>query len=196
MKPVEIENAEVDYKYEGFDMSKTHDQEETNKEITEHNKNFLLKNKSYFNNLEFFLNNFDCWKGVCFLGRRSNPIQEFSGWTSLDILNWLIQFDKDNFSENKNEEETINNKEVGRIITKEKRYKVLKRQGWVCNECGTKLKFSKNSQWEGELAHIDHIFPYSKRKEYPNGEDNINELENLQALCPKCNQIKRDKNVN
>jgi len=87
-------------------------------------------------------------------------------------------------------------KENYRNITKKQRYEVLKRQDWKCNICGIKLKYGINSPWEGEIAHIDHIFPYSRRKEYFNGKININELSNLQALCPKCNLKKGDKEVN
>lgn len=83
----------------------------------------------------------------------------------------------------------------GRRITKEQRYEVLKRQKWVCNQCGCKLKYSKESSWDGEIAHIDHIYPYSKKLTYPNGEENINEIENLQALCPSCNLNKSNKEV-
>ena len=83
-----------------------------------------------------------------------------------------------------------------RIIDKKTRYEVLKRQKWICNMCGEKLKYGKNSAWVGEVAHIDHIHPYSERYSYPNGPENINELENLQALCPKCNLSKNKKRIN
>jgi len=83
---------------------------------------------------------------------------------------------------------------ISRTISKEIRYIVLNRQYWRCNQCGEKLKYNSEVDWSNaQVAHIDHIFPYSKRKEYPNGEDNINEPENLQALCPDCNNKKRDK---
>jgi 5-methylcytosine-specific restriction endonuclease McrA len=82
-----------------------------------------------------------------------------------------------------------------RLITREKRFEVLKRQKWRCNNCGTSLKYNTNSKWEGKIAHMDHIFPYSKRIEYPNGKENINELSNLQALCPDCNFKKGGKEI-
>jgi len=85
---------------------------------------------------------------------------------------------------------------IGRVITPQQRYEVLKRQTWKCNICTTQLKYKKTSPWEGETAHIDHIHPYSKRDSYPNGKENINELENLQALCPKCNLSKNKKEIN
>lgn len=81
--------------------------------------------------------------------------------------------------------------DVARIITKEQRYGTLKRQNWKCNHCDVSLKYSNKSSWSGEIAHIDHIFPYSKRWEYPKGVDRINDSDNLQALCPKCNLKKR-----
>lgn len=84
---------------------------------------------------------------------------------------------------------------IGRIISREVRYSVLVRQGWVCNQCGTKLKYSSESWWEGEIAHIDHIHPYSERFTYIKGSENINEPENLQALCPKCNLSKSNKDL-
>ena len=85
---------------------------------------------------------------------------------------------------------------TGRYIEQEKRFYVLKRQKWRCNICNTHLKYDKNSEWDGEVAHIDHIFPYSLRKYYINGIENINEIDNLQALCPKCNLGKHNKLIN
>lgn len=86
--------------------------------------------------------------------------------------------------------------EVYRRITREDRYSVLKRQFWRCNICGKKLKYCKNNPWEAEVAHIDHIHPFTKSDSYPNGALNINELSNLQALCPDCNLKKSKKEVN
>ena len=84
--------------------------------------------------------------------------------------------------------------EISRNIDKNKRYVVLNRQKWRCNTCFCKLKFSKYSNWDGEVAHIDHIHEYSKRDTYMNGAHNINELENLQALCPPCHDLKHGMN--
>lgn len=87
-----------------------------------------------------------------------------------------------------------------RKIQREQRYEVIKRQNWKCNICGESLFFGKNhkerSNWEGKVAHIDHIIPYSKMYFYPRGYVNINETINLQALCPECNLKKKDKEVN
>lgn len=80
-----------------------------------------------------------------------------------------------------------------RIITREKRYIILKRQGWHCNNCGIKLKYSADSSFQGEVAHIDHIHPFSKRETYLHFPWNINEESNLQALCEKCNRAKWSK---
>lgn len=77
-----------------------------------------------------------------------------------------------------------------RYILKQNRFNILKLQKWRCNTCNCKLKYDLNSNWEGEVAHIDHIHPYSKRESYFRGSENINELSNLQALCPKCNREK------
>lgn len=82
-----------------------------------------------------------------------------------------------------------------RIIDWETRYLVLKRQRWKCNNCGCVLKMSKYSHWDGEVAHIDHIFPFADRFAYPKGHLMINEISNLQALCPDCN-LKKGKKIN
>ena len=84
---------------------------------------------------------------------------------------------------------------LSRIISRSQRYQVLKRQNWNCNQCGCKLKYSQENPFPGEVAHIDHIYPYSKRKSYFNREENINELSNLQALCPICNLSKGKKEI-
>jgi 5-methylcytosine-specific restriction endonuclease McrA len=86
--------------------------------------------------------------------------------------------------------------EVPRKITRQQRYDVLKRQKWDCNSCGCKLKYNKYSKWGNEVAHIDHIHPYSERFSYSNGCQNINETSNLQALCPNCNLSKGKKRIN
>jgi len=79
---------------------------------------------------------------------------------------------------------------ISRVIDKDVRYKILCEQKWKCNNCFVSLKFSKKSDWDAEVAEIDHIHPFADRKSYCNGEFNINERSNLQALCGKCNKIK------
>jgi 5-methylcytosine-specific restriction endonuclease McrA len=74
-----------------------------------------------------------------------------------------------------------------RIISTQTRYEVCKRQKWKCNVCGERLKFHRSSEWNGELCHIDHIYPYSDAINYPRVVNKINESINLQALCEKCN---------
>jgi len=173
-----------DCKYIGLDMSKTHSQEETNKKIDEYNKRILREVGIRENIIE----DFDCWKGNCFLKSNENNCN-WGGWTTQEILEELLIL-----STAKNEYEKMEKiKNISRIINLNDRYEILKRQKWRCNICATRLKFDKNSRWEGEIAHIDHIFPYSKRKNYSNGEENINELSNLQALCPNCNLKKGGK---
>jgi len=81
-------------------------------------------------------------------------------------------------------------KDPARLIKPKQRYQILKRQKWKCNTCACKLKFSKDSDWDGEIAHIDHIHPFALRHTYPRGQAKINELSNLQALCPDCNLSK------
>ena len=82
----------------------------------------------------------------------------------------------------------------GRYISRLMRYNILRRQNWSCNECGIKLKYGKKSAFIGDVAHIDHIHPYSKKETYT-GED-INEPSNLQALCSTCNLKKGKKEIN
>lgn len=89
-----------------------------------------------------------------------------------------------------NYERYKNTPNPSRIILSQTRYVICKRQNWKCNYCHCSLKFNKDSAWEGVIAHIDHIFPYSRRDEYIHGNALINEDENLQALCPKCNLSK------
>ena len=173
--------------YFGFDMSKTHSQEEYNRKTTLHNKKVLELFDDYLDNeqIEDF---FDCWKGNCFLTIDKSSkviIKDFPGWTTEDIIEWLI---KNPIGKNKEEE-------IYRKISKEDRYLILKRQEWKCNNCGETLKYNSHSKWKGEVGHIDHIHPYSKKESYVNGEKNINELSNLQALCPKCNLKKGDKKI-
>lgn len=91
--------------------------------------------------------------------------------------------------------DVIRLEEPSRIIDKNTRYIVLKEQKWKCNNCHKQLKFNKDSQFGEEIAHIDHIHPYSKMYSYRNGFYNINERANLQGLCEKCNLTKH-KNIN
>ena len=197
--------------YIGFDMSKTHSQEEENERIIKHNKNIINKFDDVMN--DHIVGWFDCWKGTCFFGelnsddlrRGAKPIKEFDGWSSRDILIWLINegqwIMKDILSNRLALEEVVNKetnnpKEIYRIITKAERYSVLKRQKWRCNFCNKLLKFNKDSSWGEVIAHIDHIHPFSKKDSYKNGAENINKLTNLQALCPKCNLQKGGKEIN
>lgn len=84
--------------------------------------------------------------------------------------------------------------ESKRVISNRDRYEVLNRQHWKCNICGCRLMFSEKNGFEGcKVAHMDHIHPFSKRETY-NGRD-INEISNLQALCPDCNTKKSKKEI-
>jgi len=126
-------------------------------------------------------------------------LKEFGGWSSKDIMKWIGT----TIAEVKRIEEIelpIKPKlkqivVVNRLITRQQRYDVLKRQKWRCNQCAEVLKFNSKSDWDGKVAHIDHIHPYSKRKTYPNGAENINECCNLQGLCPDCNLKKGKKEI-
>jgi len=192
------ENYESNKEYMGFRMDKTHSQKEENKKIEEHN-DLILSIFSKELEKEKIKKRLDCWKGTMFFKEDkednfNEAIRYFGGWNTEDIILWLIHFGN-NIVQDK---ESIRKKlrkdiEISRKIPKDKRYKVLKRQKWRCNVCNKKLKFSKDSDWEGEIAHMDHIHPYTKRWSYPNGIENINELDNIQALCPKHNKEKYNK---
>lgn len=159
-----------------------------NKECSLHNFNLIKNNfPKIFWDLEWDEFKLQSWKGSIWWGTskfQDLEIQyDFTGWSTEDIIFWL----------QKNKPYT--KKEMFRIIDREQRYEVLKRQKWKCNQCGCQLKYSKSSSWKGEVAHIDHIHPFSKKESYENGIQNINELQNLQALCPICNKSKSNKLV-
>lgn len=74
-----------------------------------------------------------------------------------------------------------------RVVPRSVRYEVMKRQQWRCNSCGMRIRYSRDSAFEGGVCHIDHIHPYSDAVSYPRGPSLINEPANLQALCETCN---------
>lgn len=78
-----------------------------------------------------------------------------------------------------------------RYISKSTRYRVLDRQRWCCNTCGKHLKYSENHSLGDIVAHIDHIHPFSEWRTY---KGYINDISNLEALCPDCNMKKHSKN--
>jgi hypothetical protein len=172
--------------YIGFDMSGCRDEGGT--EVCRR-KNFKLLKDNFgdiFWDLEFEHFKLQAWKGTVWWGEDNveRPWDEdFSGKCSEDIILWLIR------------NKPYPKIEISRVISRQSRYDVLKRQKWNCNQCGCKLKFSKNNTWIGEVAHIDHIHPFTKKGSYPNGFWNINEPSNLQALCPDCNLKKGKKDV-
>jgi len=105
-----------------------------------------------------------------------------------DWWNVLHEFPKGEYEPSTYEEYDANRTEIPpRVISSSARYEVCKRQKWKCNICGSRLKFHEDSEWDGNLCHIDHIFPYSDAENYSRGPENINESINLQALCEKCN---------
>ena len=179
--------------YANFDMSGYGDDDDRSNEgnIKCRFKNFkLLKDnfKDVFWDLEFENFKLQAWKGNMWWGEKQtyfnyNEVKDFSSLGTDDIIFWLAK------------NKPYPKKEILRIISKEKRFEVLKRQNWCCNQCGCKLKYSKNNDWVAEVAHIDHIHPFSKKGTYSNGAYNINENSNLQALCPKCNLNKSKKQI-
>lgn len=107
----------------------------------------------------------------------------------------MNEFNIEDFCLSKEEIEIMNEKiknwkPKNRYCSKTNRYKILARQGWRCKYCGCKLKYDGKKNFNGKVAHIDHIIPWKKRDTY---EGNINELSNLQALCPSCNLKKHSK---
>ncbi len=182
--------------YTGFDMSGYGEGDNRTKEgnIECKLKNFRLLKDNFpeqFSDLDWENFKLQTFKGCVHWGesgfdnQRYYEEENFSGWSTDDIVFWLIQ-----------NKPWIKEEEVSRVISKEKRYLVLKRQKWCCNICSERLKYNSDSDWKGEIAHIDHIHPFTKRKSYPNGIKNINELSNLQALCPDCNLKKGKKEIN
>jgi len=113
--------------------------------------------------------------------------RDYDYWS---IINYSVNsvIEEENLEKINQEEE-----DIPRIILFSSRYNVLKRQKWKCNSCATHLKYSKNHELGTSVAHIDHIYPYSKRWTYPFGIKKINEENNLQALCESCNKIKYNK---
>ena len=177
-----------------LDMSKTHSQD--NSRIEEHNR-FVLEKFSGLVDINEVFKRFDCWKGICFFSpnrKFDSAIATFGGWTTIEIIQWILTKGKEIIEEDI-EEFYYHKEEISRVITYEQRYNVLKRQKWRCNQCGCKLKYNYDSNWAGEVGHIDNIHPFSKRSTYPKGEENINESSNLQALCPKCNLSKNNKTI-
>lgn len=96
------------------------------------------------------------------------------------------------------------NKEIQHAIKKAilKRHKIIKRYGikksqtelirgvdifirdnWQCQMCGRKVT-EKDNVNNDDYAHLDHIIPLSK--------GGTHTLDNVQALCRKCNLIKSD----
>ena len=67
-----------------------------------------------------------------------------------------------------------------RTIPLKDRWEVLKRDDYTCKKCGASP--SRDHQVELE---VDHVVPVAR--------GGGNEIENLQTLCKKCNQGKKDK---
>ena len=71
-----------------------------------------------------------------------------------------------------------NTKEQRKLLTKELREKIMRRDNYTCQICGKYMP-------DGVGIEIDHIYPISKGgKTVPS---------NLQVLCSKCNRSKSDK---
>lgn len=60
------------------------------------------------------------------------------------------------------------------------RYEVLKKYGRRCMACGARPGAPSNP-WHGDVMHVDHIIPRSKRP------DLALDINNLQVLCEPCN---------
>ena len=67
--------------------------------------------------------------------------------------------------------------EIGTHRYRKQRLRVLARDGYMCQLCGT----------TEEPFHIDHIVPRSK--------GGTADMDNLQVLCKRCNLLKGDKSV-
>ncbi len=83
----------------------------------------------------------------------------------------------------------LRNKSKDPEVNASRRYEVLKASGGKCDLCGISSKLRP--------LDVDHIIPRSKANKYgkvvKNGKIiDLHSLENLQALCFKCNRAKRD----
>ena len=191
-------NSDFDYnkEYFGFDMSRTHGDLE---EISKRTNLSVLEKFSDILNPKIVIKDLDCWEGEMFFKNTQEEKlyeclddyhQKFGGWTMEKIIEWILDIGLKIIKIDQ-----ISNSPP-KIISKEERYKALRRQKWKCNFCHTTLKFNKFSDWNEVVAHIDHIHPYTKRESYTNGIENINESANLQALYPECNLKKSMKEIN
>lgn len=203
--------TDIQQHYQGFDMSGYGDGDDRTEFGNKfwnrlHNFNIFLgkvKEKNNYRVDDFMNFQLHSWKGNIWWGKsrfengfdygKEYVEKDFTGWTTDEIIDFILQHHLIEREKELIEEEE---EDISRIITRDDRYIVLKRQRWRCNFCNCKLKFNSNSEWDGEIAHIDHIHPFSKKETYPNGAENINELSNLQALCPSCNLSKSSKEVN
>lgn len=141
---------------------------------------------------------FESHKGLIWLGSKryyGNEIAEYSGHTTEDILEDII-LNQEEYTKKLMVKNMPNFSNQRRVISISERYNILKEQNWRCNLCGKHLKFKKDSPFGEEVAHIDHIHPFSKRLTYPFGLERINERSNLQALCANCNLTKSEKKIN
>ena len=176
--------------YDGLDMSGCRD--EGGIDFCRLKNYIFIKEKfnDVFWDLEFKDFKLWAWKGSIWWGEKNFRYSistmedvDFTGESTENIILFLAR------------NKPYPKKEILRIISLQDRYEVLKRQKWKCNQCGCNLKYKKTSNWEGKVAHIDHIHPFSKKDSYSNGAWNINETSNLQALCPKCNLSKSNKKI-
>jgi len=133
------------------------------------------------------------WKGSIFFMFNNGEEKDFCGETTPEIIEWLVKrkFENEIFGSLVDRINKYPQEPESRIIDNDMRYIVLKEQKWKCNNCGVTLKFKKDSDWKGEIAHIDHIHPFAEWHSY---NSNINERSNLQALCEKCN-LKKGKKI-
>lgn len=63
-------------------------------------------------------------------------------------------------------------------------YRVLERDGWMCQMCGIATPQEKRGTYEPDAPELDHIVPLSK------GGDHS--YANTQCACRKCNAAKSD----
>jgi len=127
--------------------------------------------------------------------RNINNTIVIDGWCILGFKlegdNYILKACKHNSEPCKNYTEEDRIETPARYISKSVRYEVLNRQHWCCNICACKLKYSMSHiDFDGKVAHIDHIHPFSMWETY---KGDINEVSNLQALCPECNMKKHSK---
>ena len=138
-------NSDFDYnkEYFGFDMSRTHGDLE---EISKRTNLSVLEKFSDILNPKIVIKDLDCWEGEMFFKNTQEEKlyeclddyhQKFGGWTMEKIIEWILDIGLKIIKIDQ-----ISNSPP-KIISKEERYKALRRQKWKCNFCESEGDYSE-----------------------------------------------------